>query len=68
MNSKVYLMILDGFGEGKDYEGNAIKKASLPNIDKLKAKYPNTLLKAAENEVGLPEGVMGNSEVGHFTI
>lgn len=68
MKNKVYLMILDGFGEGKDYEGNAIKKASLPNIDRLKQEFPNTLLHASGNEVGLPEGVMGNSEVGHFTM
>ncbi|MFC1750652.1 2,3-bisphosphoglycerate-independent phosphoglycerate mutase [Pseudomonadota bacterium] len=65
---KVYLMIIDGFGEGKDYEGNAVKKAKMPNLDKLKLEYPNTLLHAAGNEVGLPDDVMGNSEVGHYTI
>ncbi|MBU0668366.1 2,3-bisphosphoglycerate-independent phosphoglycerate mutase [Patescibacteria group bacterium] len=65
---KIYLMIIDGFGEGKNYKGNAVKKAKLPNIDRLKKQYPFTLLKAAGNAVGLPEGVQGNSEVGHYTI
>ena len=65
---KVYLMIVDGFGEGKNYKGNAIKKASLPNLNKLKKQFPNTLLSASGNAVGLPKGVQGNSEVGHYTI
>ncbi|MCA9374199.1 2,3-bisphosphoglycerate-independent phosphoglycerate mutase [Candidatus Peregrinibacteria bacterium] len=67
-NEKVYLMIIDGFGEGKKYEGNAIDKANTPNIDRFKKDYPSTTLKAAGNEVGLPEGTIGNSEVGHYTI
>ncbi len=67
-NSKTYVMILDGFGEGKDYEGNSITKAHMPNLSKLKAKYPSTLLKSSGNAVGLPEGTQGGSEVGHFTI
>ncbi len=61
-------MILDGFGEGKDYEGNAIKKAKMPNLRRLREQYPSTLLKADGNAVGLPDGTNGNSEVGHFTI
>ena len=65
---KVYLMILDGFGEGKNYKGNAIKKAHMPYLNKLKREYPSTLLKASGNEVGLPRGAMGNSEVGHYTM
>ena len=65
---KVYLMILDGLGEGKNYKGNAIKAAHMPNFDYLKKAYPDTLLKASGNEVGLPKGAMGNSEVGHYTI
>lgn len=65
---KVYLMILDGFGEGKNYKGNAIKAARMPNFDYLKKTYPDTLLAASGNEVGLPKGAMGNSEVGHYTI
>jgi len=67
-NAKVYLMILDGFGEGKDYPGNAIKKAKMPNLNELKNKYPFTLLACSGHAVGLPEGTQGGSEVGHFTI
>ena len=65
---KVYLMILDGFGEGKDYPGNAITHAKTPNLNHLKKEYPWTLLKANGLAVGLPEGTQGGSEVGHFTI
>jgi len=65
---KVYLMILDGFGEGKDYPGNAIKKAKMPNLNRLKSEYPNTLLACSGNAVGLPKGTQGGSEVGHFTM
>ena len=49
--NKVYLMILDGFGEGKDYEGNAIKKAKMPNLERLRKQYPLTLLQASGNAV-----------------
>ncbi len=65
---KVYLMILDGFGEGKDYPGNAVKNARMPNLNALKTGYPMTLLQASGRAVGLPEGTQGGSEVGHFTI
>lgn len=65
---KVYLMILDGFGKGKKYKGNAVEKARMPNYRNLEKNYPHTLLKASGNEVGLPNGAMGNSEVGHYTI
>ena len=69
MNSeKVYLMILDGFGEGKAYAGNAIKNARMPNLNRLRKEYPLTLLQASGNAVGLPDGTQGGSEVGHFTI
>lgn len=61
-------MILDGFGEGKDYAGNAIAHAKMPNLTRLKKEYPHTLLQASGNEVGLPANTAGNSEVGHFTI
>lgn len=61
-------MILDGFGEGKDYAGNALTHAHMPNLQRLKSSYPSTLLKASGNAVGLPEGTQGGSEVGHFTI
>jgi 2,3-bisphosphoglycerate-independent phosphoglycerate mutase len=65
---KAYLMILDGFGEGKDYPGNAVKKAKMPNLNRLRSEYPTTLLACSGNAVGLPEGTQGGSEVGHFTI
>lgn len=65
---KLYLMIIDGLGEGKDYPGNAVRQAKMPNLKKLRNAFPHTLLKAAGNEVGLPEGTIGNSEVGHYTI
>lgn len=68
MSNKVYLMILDGFGEGKDYSGNAVTHAKMPNLKALKEKYPWTLIKADGESVGLPEGTQGGSEVGHFTI
>ncbi|MCQ4636027.1 2,3-bisphosphoglycerate-independent phosphoglycerate mutase [Anaerovorax odorimutans] len=62
------LMILDGFGENKDSYGNAIAQANTPGLDKLFAEYPKTTLKACGLAVGLPEGQMGNSEVGHLNI
>jgi len=65
---KVYLMILDGFGEGKSYKGNAIKLAKMPVLNSLKKEYPLTLLKASGEAIGLPAGTQGGSEVGHFTI
>lgn len=68
MSSKIYLMILDGFGEGKNYRGNAITKAKMPNLQRLREQYPWTLLKAAGNAVGIPEGTLGGSEVGHYTM
>ncbi len=62
------LIILDGFGERAEESGNAIKLAGTPNIDQLKAEYPNTLIGASGMDVGLPDGQMGNSEVGHLNI
>ena len=62
------LMILDGFGERKDTQGNAIKIAGTPNITALEEKYPYTTIGASGMDVGLPEGQMGNSEVGHLNI
>mgnify|MGYP005757609329 FL=1 len=64
----VTLIILDGFGISKEKFGNAITSAGTPNLDKLIRMYPNTTLKASGNAVGLPEGQMGNSEVGHLTL
>ena len=69
MDSKLtMLMILDGFGENNHKEGNAVKLANTPNIDKLMKKYPTTKIAASGLAVGLPEGQMGNSEVGHTNI
>ena len=64
----VTLVILDGFGLRKDKYGNAIAAAGTPNLDKLKKLYPYTTLEASGKFVGLPEGQMGNSEVGHLTL
>lgn len=62
------LMILDGYGLNEKKEGNAIAAANKPNLDKIFAQYPKTTLKACGLSVGLPEGQMGNSEVGHLNI
>lgn len=62
------LIILDGFGEGEAYPGNAIMLSGVPNISSLKASYPHTVIGASGMAVGLPEGQMGNSEVGHLNI
>ena len=66
--SPVMLIILDGWGIGKDYPGNAVKLAKTPTFDRLMSEYPNTTLEASELAVGLPKGQMGNSEVGHLNI
>lgn len=64
----VVLMILDGFGHNDSPEHNAIFAAHTPNLDSLLANYPHGLINASELHVGLPEGQMGNSEVGHMNI
>lgn len=64
----VMLMILDGFGIAAKSKGNAVSIAKKPNIDKLLKEYPHTELQASGMAVGLPEGQMGNSEVGHLNI
>jgi 2,3-bisphosphoglycerate-independent phosphoglycerate mutase len=64
----VMLMVLDGFGLGEEYPGNAVALAKKPNYDRIVSKYPSTTLKASGLDVGLPEGQMGNSEVGHLNI
>ena len=64
----VVLMVLDGFGISPIPEGNAVWKARTPNLDFLERHYPKTLLHTAGNEVGLPFGEFGNSEVGHLNI
>ena len=62
------LCILDGWGHRDETYGNAIAAADLPNWRRILANYPNTLLAASGEDVGLPAGVMGNSEVGHINI
>ena len=68
MNKKAVLVILDGFGIAPPTAGNAIAQANTPNLDRLFAEYPHTQLQASGLDVGLPEGQMGNSEVGHTNI
>lgn len=62
------LMILDGFGKNTSEGGNAVQIANTPNIDELMKKNPTTLIHTSGLAVGLPEGQMGNSEVGHTNI
>jgi 2,3-bisphosphoglycerate-independent phosphoglycerate mutase len=62
------LIIIDGWGYSPAREGNAIALAAKPYYDELYQKYPRTLLEASGTQVGLPAGVMGNSEVGHLNI
>lgn len=66
--TKIILTILDGFGYREEEHGNAIMHSNIPNIKKLWNKYPHSLLEASGKAVGLPEGQMGNSEVGHLNI
>jgi len=66
--SPVVLAILDGWGYRKEKSDNAIKSASTPIMDSLWHAYPHTLINASGSDVGLPDGQMGNSEVGHLTI
>ena len=68
MNRKVLLMILDGWGEGRHDHSNAIYTQGQPFIDSLRAKYPYSHLNACGEYVGLPDGQMGNSEVGHMNL
>jgi 2,3-bisphosphoglycerate-independent phosphoglycerate mutase len=66
--SPLVLAILDGWGYGKASQTNAITEACTPVMDALWQAYPHTLIQASGGEVGLPDGQMGNSEVGHLTI
>ncbi|MDR2909147.1 MAG: 2,3-bisphosphoglycerate-independent phosphoglycerate mutase [Oscillospiraceae bacterium] len=68
MKKTTLLMILDGFGHNPDSYGNAVSRANTPNLDRLIQSCPNTLIGASGMDVGLPEGQMGNSEVGHTNI
>ncbi len=62
------IIIMDGYGSSCEEKGNAIKCAYSENVNKLMSKYPSTLIGASGMDVGLPEGQMGNSEVGHLNM
>src|SRR5438128_9965549 len=64
----VALIILDGFGYCLEKKYNAIAHAHMPNFNEWWQKYPHAILKASGTAVGLPDGMIGNSEVGHLTI
>ena len=67
-NGPVILTILDGWGYRAEMHANAIALARKPTYDRLLREYPNTLIRASEHFVGLPDGQMGNSEVGHLNL
>ena len=66
--NKAILMIMDGFGCRSDETGNSVAAAKKPNFDRLWDNYPHTMISASGEDVGLPAGQMGNSEVGHLNI
>lgn len=68
MTKKVILLILDGWGIGNKTKGDVIFNTPTPNMDSLYAKYPHSQLLTSGENVGLPDGQMGNSEVGHLNI
>ena len=68
MNKKALLIILDGWGLGNDPEADVIAQANTPYMDQLLNDYPNAVLQTSGENVGLPQGQMGNSEVGHLNI
>lgn len=67
-NKKVALLILDGLGYGKNDDSNAVQAAHTPFLDYLLTTYPHSKLQASGTAVGLPDGQMGNSEVGHMNL
>ncbi|HZJ83035.1 MAG TPA: 2,3-bisphosphoglycerate-independent phosphoglycerate mutase, partial [Clostridia bacterium] len=67
-NNLTALIIMDGFGLSDLKEGNAVYHARTPNFDKYWNEYPHTTVHASGLDVGLPEGQMGNSEVGHLNL
>src|SRR5215510_10089211 len=67
-NKKAILIIMDGWGLGKVKSSDAIQNANVPFVTSLYTKYPNTTLVTCGEAVGLPEGQMGNSEVGHLNL
>src|SRR6056300_1259711 len=68
LSQKALLIILDGFGINPNTNKNAIRDAKKPNLDSLFNDYPYTTISACGTAVGLPDGVMGNSEVGHLNL
>src|SRR6188472_2121916 len=68
MSKKTMLVIMDGWGLGKVKSADAIQNANVPFVSSLYSKYPNTTLITCGEAVGLPEGQMGNSEVGHLNL
>lgn len=68
MKKMTALVILDGFGHSEETQGNAIKADGINNISRLLKEYPHTLIEASGEDVGLPDGQMGNSEVGHMNM
>ena len=68
MKKNISLIILDGYGLSESVKGNAVKLAKTPFLNKLFNEYPNNTLMASGSSVGLPEGQMGNSEVGHLNL
>src|SRR5580765_3343580 len=68
MSKRAILIIMDGWGLGKVYSSDAIQHAKTPFISSLYKQFPNTTLTTCGEAVGLPEGQMGNSEVGHLNL
>jgi 2,3-bisphosphoglycerate-independent phosphoglycerate mutase len=68
MSKPLVLLIRDGWGIGPDHEGNAVKAANTPNCDRLLAEYPNTVIEASGEAVGVRAGSQGSSEVGHLNM
>ena len=68
MKKPVVLCILDGCGIREETDGNAFANANKPTLNMLFEKYPNSILEASGKAVGLPEGQMGTSEVGHMNL
>src|SRR4029079_5152898 len=67
-DKKVILIIMDGWGLGKIKSSDAIQNANVPFVSSLYSRFPNTTLITCGEAVGLPEGQMGNSEVGHLNL
>ena len=68
MSKKAILIIMDGWGLGKSKTSDAIQNANVPFVSSLYSKYPNSTLVTCGEAVGLPDGQMGNSEVGHLNL